>query len=167
MPNELFFPIVDLGLGITINYIYYDGRVLDGVFVIGAAFFTLLVILVKKEGFALIPHTISTAIMVHLYFKAKELGVADTFTASYYLSLFLFIAVAVLLVISTIVNIGKGKTMPVVLNNSYTNMYGQTIYPNQNNYFNQQPVNQPRFCTKCGFQRINGASFCTKCGEKF
>ena len=164
----LFLPIVDLGLGFKTNYVYYNGDVCDGVFVIACAFMALLVVLAKKEGFAIIPLSISLLIMGHLYYKMNEIGVADTFTIWYYLSFGGYIASAILLVISAITNKDAGKQKTTVMNNPYqTNMYGQPLnngYQPQAPFMQQPPV---RFCTKCGFERINNSSFCPRCGQKY
>jgi len=189
----LFFPVLRIDIiGLEMNYIYNNGELADGIFIIICSVFAIIALLGKKDALAFIPLAIIGIILGNFYSSETDLfeqyGMGE-WTITFYL----LIACEVMALICTIVAVVTRKKMPkpapAVLN-GYNN-YGYNNYnPNMNynnGYYNQQPMmnnyQQPQYqqptsydnnstsnlgyCTGCGARRTSSSPFCTSCGKKF
>lgn len=194
----LFFPVLRIDIiGLEINYVYNNGEVADGIFIIICSVFALIALLGKKDALAFIPLVINGLILFNFYNKETEL-IEQYGMGEWTIFFYLHIACEVIAIICTIIAVATRKKpqkrMPVVLNSGYSYNQNMNYNPNMNynngQYYNNQPMmnqyqqpmqnnyQQPAnyeghstsnlgYCTGCGERRTTSGPFCTKCGKRF
>lgn len=154
----IFFPIykVSFGFGsLSVNYIYNDGKVADGIFVLGASIAALIILIYKKDAFAFIPLGIELLLLLHLYSDFKDHELIDYVTIWFWLMIIGAITATVALIVDVV---NKNNQTPSIANNTTEKVVDAT-------YEDVKEVS--KFCTACGAKRTDDGKFCTSCGNKF